>query len=472
MAYTSNLKKWGASGDERTEYPDGYSYKKDHPPITDYDNFVIHNVIEDLQHLIDVLNTIDAAEDGTVPNAETVQGLEPSQLGGFNYVQTDRATASSTGETWFHTSSNLLRIWNGSEWGTQPVVRKYSNNPAPADEYETTHESPYPHTQRYNGHIELIEALTFADFEDGFQPSVESRGDDVNLDRWSQWTGDTTKFTRDRAGAIYDTFSGKLVADNNVNSVSTVHEYGIKQYFEFTVKLGRDTLSINDTTEFTAFNDNNSQIAKITFHDGAGNVEITGATTEELMAGWSAGNAYTFLFEWDFANDTFDISINGGTPTTHNMRNASSKFAKFETTNSTTSSQELRAVYIDELTQGPHMSGEAVLNFTQPEFISQWGHAVFNALDNGGSVSVNLENENDGTLLVGDYIPEINLSESISPSINPQLRIYFTRDDYTDTPEFDGFDIQWTLDGDREGEWIAEKAESAKRSALVANLII
>ena len=71
MAYTSKLKEWGAVAEERSEFPDGYRYTKENPPVTHYDNFLVHNLIEDVQHLVDLTNAIDPDNDGQVADAET-----------------------------------------------------------------------------------------------------------------------------------------------------------------------------------------------------------------------------------------------------------------------------------------------------------------------------------------------------------------------------------------------------------------
>jgi len=52
-SYSTNLKDWGETG---TEYPDGYSYTEDVPPVDVYDDFLAHNTIEDIQHLISLTN--------------------------------------------------------------------------------------------------------------------------------------------------------------------------------------------------------------------------------------------------------------------------------------------------------------------------------------------------------------------------------------------------------------------------------
>lgn len=61
--YTSELKTWGSSG---TEYPDSYNYLEDEQPVDAWDNFLMHHIVQDLQHLIDVTNDELIARDGSV----------------------------------------------------------------------------------------------------------------------------------------------------------------------------------------------------------------------------------------------------------------------------------------------------------------------------------------------------------------------------------------------------------------------
>jgi hypothetical protein len=59
--YTTNLKDWGAAG---SEYPDGYNYEDNVPPVDVWDNFVQNNTINDIQHLIGLTNERIEADKG------------------------------------------------------------------------------------------------------------------------------------------------------------------------------------------------------------------------------------------------------------------------------------------------------------------------------------------------------------------------------------------------------------------------
>lgn len=61
--YSSNLTTWGSTG---TQYPNGYQYEAGEQPVDGWDNFFNYNVIEDINHLIDVTNNDLIAKDGSV----------------------------------------------------------------------------------------------------------------------------------------------------------------------------------------------------------------------------------------------------------------------------------------------------------------------------------------------------------------------------------------------------------------------
>ena len=60
--YNTNLKDWGSAG---TEPPDGYSYGDGVPPVDVYDNWLIDNIVTDLQHLTSLTNDRVESDKGT-----------------------------------------------------------------------------------------------------------------------------------------------------------------------------------------------------------------------------------------------------------------------------------------------------------------------------------------------------------------------------------------------------------------------
>lgn len=62
-SYSTSLKTWGSTG---SEYPNNYDYVEGEQPVDAWDNFFNHNVVSDIQHLIDVTNNDLLAADGSV----------------------------------------------------------------------------------------------------------------------------------------------------------------------------------------------------------------------------------------------------------------------------------------------------------------------------------------------------------------------------------------------------------------------
>lgn len=60
--YSTNLKTWGSTG---SEYPDSYNYVEGEQPVDAWDNFVNHNLITDVQHLISLTNDRLESDAGT-----------------------------------------------------------------------------------------------------------------------------------------------------------------------------------------------------------------------------------------------------------------------------------------------------------------------------------------------------------------------------------------------------------------------
>jgi hypothetical protein len=88
--YTTNLKDWGATG---SEYPDGYNYEDDVPPVDLYDNFLTSNLITDVQHLIGLTNNrIEADKGGS--------GGEP--------------TSPEDSHLYHDQGNDRLEVWDGS----------------------------------------------------------------------------------------------------------------------------------------------------------------------------------------------------------------------------------------------------------------------------------------------------------------------------------------------------------------------
>lgn len=99
--YTTNLKTWGSTG---TAYSTGYAYTAGEPPVDEWDNFIMHNVVEDIKHLVQKTNNIrseavDAVESKTELTLQSPRlfelTLDPNLGAGSSTITADYANAAT-----------------------------------------------------------------------------------------------------------------------------------------------------------------------------------------------------------------------------------------------------------------------------------------------------------------------------------------------------------------------------------------
>lgn len=74
-SYTTQLLDWGEQG---SAWPASYSYSKNVPPIEEYDDFSMYNLIKDVKHLVTLTNTRLESSSGT--SAERPASPEDGEL--------------------------------------------------------------------------------------------------------------------------------------------------------------------------------------------------------------------------------------------------------------------------------------------------------------------------------------------------------------------------------------------------------
>lgn len=79
--YSTDLKTWGASGQE---FPDGYNYEEGEQPVDAWDNFFNSNVIDDIEHLVDVTNNELMAVDGSTSLTGTLSDDDGYTIWDYN----------------------------------------------------------------------------------------------------------------------------------------------------------------------------------------------------------------------------------------------------------------------------------------------------------------------------------------------------------------------------------------------------
>lgn len=442
MTYTSNLSNYGASASDRAD-PGSWFLTKDEPLLAEYVNFLFHNLIEDAQWSVSMLNAIDPDEDGQVSDSYTLRGKSPSELGGFKYIQNATPSASK-GASWFKDSNGLLFVHNGTKFETQPEVAYDETNSFDnkrANGYNVAHET-VPRTEvRADGSMYLIPELVVADFEDTYEP---------NLSLWS-WTAGTSTLTAQGTTVIGGgTQSLQMESVGATETATLARNAAIIQDFEMTFAVGSDTSNINDSAGFEVADGAGTRLAVVTYNDGAGNVTLThgdgsgNVVTTELMASWTGGTATSYEFDWDFAADQFDLYLDGVLEGTFAFEAAAADFGQTTLTNDAVNSGATRSVYADDIHSGARETGEAVITCPEPdERIVDWDIVRLTRTLAAETVQVDVEDET-GTALTTDINTNDDLSAFVAATTNPQFRITLSRTDTANDPSFDSIYRRWT----------------------------
>ncbi|NUC72533.1 hypothetical protein HTZ84_09465 [Haloterrigena sp. SYSU A558-1] len=432
MAYETLLKDWGNSG---VEWKDGWAFSKDEPLPAEWGNFLMDNLITDVQHLIDLTNAIDPNNDGQVDDAYTLRGKTPDELGGFKYVQTETPNDAGRGASWYKDSNGLMLVHDGTQFGAQPEVGYDETDTLDTDGFSVTHETP-TRTKLVDGSILLINEQVVADFENG--------NIDPEHGAWS-WTAGTGHLSVQSSQVISGTQSLEMESAGT-DAISTLtRDLPIVQDWEFAIQIGSDTSNINDRSRFSAYDETGNRLAAITFNDGAGNVVLThGNGDTEISGGWAADRTYSFEFDWDFPNNEFDLYMDGVLEGTFATEAIASNFKEFEIENNTLNSGATRSVFADDFHSGAREYGEAVITCPEPdERIISWDVLRFTRTLAGESVVVDVEDE-DGTVLVSDISSNDDLSV-VDAATNPRIRVRLSRTDTANHPSFDSLYRRWTM---------------------------
>ncbi|QIR31198.1 putative tail protein [Halorubrum virus Serpecor1] len=426
MAYTSKLKEWGAVAEERSEFPDGYRYTKENPPVTHYDNFLVHNLIEDVRHLVDLTNAIDPDNDGQVADAETIQGKSPSQLGGFKFIQSDNPDELTSGTTWFKDSNHLLFVADGEQYDIFPETGYDETSDFSGTEgFSLTHETP-ARTRLDAGSLKLINEQVVADFNSGISP-------DHGAWTWSDTSGISHESTNGRA---------EITSTGDATTPQLQRDVPVAQDIEFSFEVAEDTLNINDESIIRLDDENGNRELEIQFNDGAGNVSLSDGT--ELLPSWTAGQTYVFEVDPDFDAGTLDVVINGQTIIAGRPMDATA-ISNIWFGSKTMDSGSVRSVFVDDVHTGAREYGEVVVSCPEPDSrIEGWDLLRFDRTLAGESVVVDVEDET-GTTLISDIDSNEDLSAAVDAATNPQIRVKFTREDTSNNPSFDSLYRRWVL---------------------------
>ncbi|MFC7165851.1 hypothetical protein [Halospeciosus flavus] len=439
MAYETLLKSWGDPG---VEWKDGWAFAKDEPLPAEWANFLFDNLIKDVQHLIDHTNTLDPETDGTVVNADKVDGLHADQLGGFKFTQVETPDNLTESVSWHKTSSGLLYISDGEKFEAQPEIGYQEYDDFTVSDVAVTFD-PVPRTELTDtGSIKLIDEVVVADFTDGVKPN----------DRAWEWT---------TAPSLSGT-EGHVESVGNTASAVLTREAPVAQNIEARLRIDGDTANINDAAHLRLDGPNGTRWFQITFNDGGGNVTLH--DNSELFASWSPGSNYDFEFDVDYDAGTFTLFINGVEELTdYPMENAVSGTSEITFITDTSSSGYTRAIYLDSIVEGAREYGETILTPVEPdERITDWDILRYTETEDGETVTVDVLDE-VGNVLVSDIENHGDISTAVPAGTNLQIRVRIARSNVANNPTFDGFYRRWVM---RPGDTGLSKKEEEEWKAM------
>lgn len=165
---------------------------------------------------------------------------------------------------------------------------------------------------------------------------------------WSGWTGDTASFSAQQSTVLAGSRSGELEAvDANVSAIAARDSATTSA---LTLSVQANALAgPNDFFGVLVRDGSGTRLFYIVFND-AGSIDVLGGST--IRSSWSTDTAYTIEFDFDFASNEADISINGTVEGTFAFENAASDWTDVEVRNATTNNSTTRSVVVDDVVEG------------------------------------------------------------------------------------------------------------------------
>jgi len=281
------------------------------------------------------------------------------------------------------------------------------------------------------GGIKLIDPVI-----DGFEDGDRT----VEDPDWNGWFGDTGFLSAQQTTVITGSTSGELAANNASNSVYTNKDSATTQKAKISLQIsadngGSDTVNLI-FNQRTADNSTGGRVVRIVFND-SGPIINEGDSTN-IRSSWSVGKTYTFEVNFDFANDQFELILNGANEGTFDFVNSASDWGQHVINNTTTLTGSSRSVFIDDVSEGTATtSGDALVKFDSgvPADIDSYDLATFQRTTDGETVSIDIEDSN-GNVLKSDIAKDTDIS-SIATTTDVQLRANLSRNDTSNNPTLD-----------------------------------
>ena len=136
--YNTDLKSWGSNG---SEYPDGYKYGPGKPPVDVWDNFLVSNLIDDVQHLIGLTNErIESDKGSSTPSTpESAHLFSDTDSGDLKWYDSSSSTWSRALDATGDTMEGALTLSAGAQTraditsDTGTTIYDHSTDSIPAD---------------------------------------------------------------------------------------------------------------------------------------------------------------------------------------------------------------------------------------------------------------------------------------------------------------------------------------------------
>lgn len=171
-------------------------------------------------------------------------------------------------------------------------------------------------------------------------------------ENWSSWEGDVSSFTAQQNTVITGDFTGELVSNGEVATVTTTRDEA-RQFdrIEYSVRIGSDVGAVDEVSQIFEFSE--QELFRIEFNDenndilSAGEVTLSNPGSQTITGSWEPGVTYDVVVELDYENNNVAVDVNGAGASVDQQLEAVDTI-RFE--NETDDSGTARSVYIDDIT--------------------------------------------------------------------------------------------------------------------------
>jgi len=283
-------------------------------------------------------------------------------------------------------------------------------------------------TEKVNGSIALKSPEIIDDVEDGDTTTKSTN--------WDGWNSFNASVTAQQNTVISGSHTLECSVSNANGNVSAQNSNGTTKDLDVTIQIGSDTGNSGDKIgiDIQGPSGTNS-IGLLSFNDGGGDVDFNGS---RVLTSWSANTNYSVSFNFDFATDEVNITINGSDKGTFAFTDSSTNWGLLVINNDTSSSGNTRSVFIDDVIAGKNATfGDVLTKFDSgaPADIDSYDLATFQRTLDGETVTIDVE-DSSGTVLKSDISKDTDISD-IATSTDVQLRANLSRNDTANNPTVD-----------------------------------